>query len=51
MFGLLGGACGLAGGVAWANRHLAASVASAAIKSMNKVRDEQWWEKHPIDYA
>jgi hypothetical protein len=50
-FGLLGGAIGFGLSVAWENRALAASVASGALKNMSKVRDEHWWEKHPIDYA
>jgi hypothetical protein len=49
--GLLGGVAGFAAGVAWTNRRLAASIASGALKNVNKVRDEHWFEKHPIDYA
>jgi threonine/homoserine/homoserine lactone efflux protein len=50
-YGLLGGAIGFGIGVAWGNRRLAASVASSAMKSMGKVRDEHWLENNPIDYA
>lgn len=49
--GLLGGAIGFGAGVAWENRKLTASVASGAWKSVNKTRDEHWFEKNPIDYA
>jgi hypothetical protein len=48
---LLGGAIGFGVGIAWENRGLAASVASAALKKVSKVRDEHWLEMHPIDYA
>ncbi len=50
-YGLLGGAIGLTTGIAWKSRHLSASVAGGAWKSMGKVRDEQWLTKHPINYA
>ena len=50
-FGLLGGAIGFGAGVFWANRRLTASVASSALKNIGKVRDEHWFERHPIDYA
>lgn len=49
--GLLGGAIGFGAGVVWENRQLTASVASSAWKSVNKTRDEHWFEKNPIDYA
>lgn len=49
--GLLGGAIGFGAGVVWENRNLTASVASGAWKSVNKTRDEHWFEKNPIDYA
>src|SRR5579885_320941 len=49
--GLLGGALGFALGVAWQSRRLAASMTSAALDSMGKVRDEHWLENNPIDYA
>jgi hypothetical protein len=50
-FGLLGGALGFTTGLAWSSRHYSAHVAGHALKSMGKVRDEQWLNKHPIDYA
>jgi len=49
--GFLGTAIGFAAGVAWNNRRLAASITHEAAKSIEKVRDEHWLEKHPIDYA
>jgi len=48
---LLGGVIGFGLGVAWESRHLAVSVASAVFGNLEKVRDEHWLEKHPIDYA
>ena len=48
---LLGGAIGFGAGVVWENRKLTASVAAGAWKSLNKTRDEHWFEKNPIDYA
>lgn len=50
-YGLLGCVVGLTAGMAWKSRHLSASVASGALKNMGKVRDEQWLDKHPINYA
>lgn len=49
--GLLGGAIGLGAGLAWESRRLTASVAESAWRSIDKVRDEHWLDKHPIDYA
>jgi hypothetical protein len=49
--GVLGGAIGLATGVAWESRRLTASVACGALRNIDKVRDEHWLEAHPIDYA
>ena len=51
LFGLLGGAIGFGAGVLWENRRLTASVASGAWRNVNKVRDDHWFEKNPIDYA
>lgn len=48
---LLGGAVGLSAGVVWESRHLTASAAGAAFKSIDRIRDEHWLAKHPIDYA
>ncbi|MGH9641659.1 MAG: hypothetical protein ACRD3Q_04485 [Terriglobales bacterium] len=50
-YGFLGGAIGFTAAVAWENRRLAASVARQAHKEIDKVRDEHWLERHPIDYA
>jgi hypothetical protein len=49
--GLLGGAIGFGAGVVWENRRLAASVARGALRNIDRVRDEHWLERHPIDYA
>jgi hypothetical protein len=51
VFGLLGGAIGLGAGVVWQNRRLAASVARGALRNIDRVCDEHWLGKHPIDYA
>lgn len=51
VFGLLGGAIGLGMSVAWQSRELTKSAASAALRNMNRARDEHWLETHPIDYA
>jgi hypothetical protein len=51
VFGLLGCAIGLGIGVAWESRGLTASVAGDALKNIDRVRDEHWFERHPIDYA
>jgi hypothetical protein len=50
-FGLLGGVIGFGLGFVWESRQLAASVASAVFGNIEKVRDEHWLEKHPIDFA
>lgn len=49
--GLLGGLVGFAAGMVWESRFLTKSAADGALKSMRKVRDEHWFQKHPIDYA
>jgi len=49
--GLLGGLIGLGAGLLWEGRFLATSAASSALKNIDRVRDEHWFEKHPIDYA
>jgi len=51
VYGFLGGAIGFGTGLAWESRRLTASVAAGALKNMEKVSDEHWLEKHPIDYA
>jgi len=50
-YGLLGGAIGLGAGVVWESRRLTASVAGSALRNIDRVRDEHWLTKHPIDYA
>lgn len=50
-FGLLGSAIGFGFGLVWESRQLTLSVATAALENIEKVRDEHWLEKHPIDYA
>lgn len=50
-FGVLGSLIGFGSGVAWKSRDLTASAAATALKSIGKVSDEHWLEKHPIDYA
>ena len=50
-YGFLGGVIGFGAGVAWESRGLTASVAAGALKNMERVSDEHWLEKHPIDYA
>lgn len=49
--GFLGGLIGFGAGVAWESRFLTRSAADGAFNRMKKVRDEHWFEKHPIDYA
>jgi hypothetical protein len=50
-FGFLGSLIGFASGVVWESRDLTASVAANALTNIDKVRDERWLQKHPIDYA
>lgn len=50
-YGFLGGAIGFGAAVAWKSRHLTASVARGALRNIDRVRDEHWFEGHPIDYA
>lgn len=49
--GLLGGLIGFGTGLIWESRFLAKSATNGALKSIGKVRDEHWFEKHPINYA
>jgi hypothetical protein len=49
--GVFGGLVGLAAGVVWDTRLLAASAAGGALARIEKVRDEHWLERNPIDYA
>ena len=48
---LVGGMVGFGIGLVWQTRRLAASMASEVFESIEKVREEHWLEKHPIDYA
>jgi hypothetical protein len=50
-WGFLGAALGLGASIVWESRRLTASVADGAFKSIGRVRDEHWLERHPIDYA
>jgi len=50
-FAVIGGTVGFGIGLVWQTRSLAASMASEIFESIEKVRDEHWLEKHPIDYA
>jgi hypothetical protein len=50
-FGVLGGIIGFAAGLAWDSRDLTKSAVSAALDNIERVRDEHWFEMHPIDYA
>ena len=50
-FGLLGGVVGFGAGVVWQNRRLVTSATRCALRNIDKVRDEHWLEKNPIDYA
>ena len=49
--GLIGGACGFGGGVAWSSRAATSSAVRHAAKNIGAVRDEHWLQKHPIAYA
>jgi hypothetical protein len=51
VFGFLGWTIGLGLGMAWQSRDLTACVTGAALRSIGRVRDEHWLERHPIDYA
>jgi hypothetical protein len=48
---VMGGAVGFGVGLVWQTRRLTASMASEVFEKIEKVRDEHWLEKHPIDYA
>lgn len=47
----LGGAIGFAAGIAWESRGLTGSAVRGALKRIDKVRDEHWFERNPIAYA
>jgi hypothetical protein len=48
---VLGAFLGLTAGLLWETRFLTVSSAGAALEGIEKVRDEHWLERHPIDYA
>ena len=50
-FGFLGSLIGFASGVAWESRDLTSSMAANAKRQIDRVRDEHWLQKNPIDYA
>src|ERR1700741_1966277 len=50
-FGFLGCTIGLGLSLAWQSRGLTSCVTQTALRSIGKVRDEHWLERHPIDYA
>ena len=50
-FGFVGWAIGLGAGVTWKTRGLTGCAASNAFRNIDKLRDEHWLERHPIDYA
>ena len=42
---------GFGAGLAWQSRDLGRCIFCDAVKSINKTRDDHWFEKNPIDYA
>ncbi len=50
-WGTLGGAIGFGAALSWRTHSLAASMGRGALKNVNRVRDQRWLEKNPIDYA
>jgi len=50
-FAMIGGIAGFGIGLVWQTRRLAARMACEVFESVERVRDEHWLEKHPIDYA
>ncbi|QOY88628.1 hypothetical protein [Paludibaculum fermentans] len=49
--GVVGGAIGFTGGLAWGSRRVTGALAGGAIKKINAARDEHWLEKHPVVYG
>jgi len=47
----MGGAIGMSLGLACNGRGHTESITSNALRNIAKVRDENWLESHPIDYA
>jgi len=50
-YGILGGGIGFSVGLVWESRRLVVSIANCARRKVDKVRDEHWFERNPIDYA
>jgi len=49
--GLVGGALGFTGGVAWGTRQRTKVYYQAATQNVQAVRDAHWLEKNPVAYA
>lgn len=49
--GLVGGALGLGGSVAWASRGLTGAVVRNTVHKVNAARDAHWLEKNPVAYG
>ena len=49
--GLVGGALGFTGGVAWGTRQRTKVYYHAAAQNVQAVRDAHWLEKNPVAYA
>ncbi|MDR2452486.1 MAG: hypothetical protein LBE85_12145 [Candidatus Accumulibacter sp.] len=49
--GLFGAMLGFVGGFAWNTRPLTSAMAHNAGKRINKVRDDHWLSKNPINYG
>jgi hypothetical protein len=49
--GLVGGALGFTGGMAWNSRQLTQEVARGAARKINRARDEHWLEHNPVVYG
>jgi hypothetical protein len=48
---VLGGAIGFGAGLAWKTQGLTANIARRSLENTRPVRDERWFERHPINYA
>jgi hypothetical protein len=48
---VVGSAIGFLAGLAWQTRGLTGNMLRSASKQVGAVRDEQWLERNPIDYA
>jgi|KBSSwiStaDraftv2_1062776.scaffolds.fasta_scaffold1715813_1 hypothetical protein len=49
--GLVGGALGFTGGVAWGTRQQTKVCYRQAVENIQEVRDAHWLEKNPVAYA